>query len=359
MPDAEQPPRSTAIAPRRRRRRLWLIPTFVLVVVAVAATWLLTSMRILEVVPETVFRSRQLDPAELRKVADRYRIQTVISLRGSGDDSDWLGDERAVCRELGIAHETTTVKVDDWPARHQARKLVDLLETADQPILIHCLRGVDRSGWAATFAQLMAGVPLDQALIQLSPRYGHICDSTVCPLHLFYLSYRNHLDLHALPEGGDTFRDWVTLDYCPEPYNARLTLLSELPSRVAPRQPVRVTVRAVNRGPIAWRMTDLETTGVRLGARIIGPYEAVPEDGIDILRTPDGPAVDLSRSGLEYGVMAPGAQRDFELRFQAPAKPGWYVLQIDMVDELVHWFSDLGFPGILHELHVAEPDEGT
>lgn len=358
MSTALNQPRNSPATPRSRRRGLWLVPLILMVAVAGIGVWLVTSMRVFEVVPDRVFRSRQLTPDELRKIADRHRIRTVISLRGSATDEPWLQQELATCEQLGITHETATVKMDEWPARHHARKLVNLLEVADPPILIHCLQGVDRSGWASTVAQLMDGVPLDDALVQLSPRYGHFCDSAVCPLHLFFVSYRNHLDLHALPEGSVVFRDWVTEDYCPEPYNARLTLLSDLPIRVAPRQPIRVSVRAGNQGPVAWRMTDLETTGVRLGARIIGPYEAAPPpaDAIAILRTPNGPAADLARSGLESGVMAPAAQRDFELRFNAPAETGWYVLQIDMVDELVHWFSDLGFPGILHELHVVAPE---
>jgi hypothetical protein len=282
----------------------------------------------------------------------------LINLRGQHLDKQWMQDQLDISTKLGIRHETVTIKTDEWPARHRVRKLVKLLDTAPAPILIHCVRGVDRAGWASTVALLMTDVPLEDALIQLSPRYGHVCDPSSCPLHMFFNSYQNHLRLRARPEGGDAFRDWVVLDYCPEPYNARLSLLSDLPERVAPRTPMRTSVRVVNRGPVAWRMTDLETTGVRLGARVIGPYDRPPADAIDILRTPEGPAVDVARSGLEFGVMSPAAARDFELRFHAPAEPGWYVLQIDMVDELVHWFSDLGYPGILHEL-LVEDDEGS
>ena len=100
-------------------------------------------------------------------------------------------------------------------------------------------------------------------------------------------------------------------------------------------------------------MTDSRTDGVRLGARIIGPFADIPDDPIVIFRTPDGPAVDIARSGLEPGVVGPGDSREFSLRLRAPREPGRYVLQIDMVDELVHWFSDLGWPGVLRDLEVA------
>jgi hypothetical protein len=118
-----------------------------------------------------------------------------------------------------------------------------------------------------------------------------------------------------------------------------------------------VAARATNNGSISWRMTDLETDGVRLGARVLGPFSRPLEDPIAHFRVPGGPAVDLARSGLETGVMPPGSERDFELRMAAPRKPGHYALQIDMVDELVHWFSDLGFPGVIHRFEVTEAPE--
>ena len=59
-----------------------------------------------------------------------------------------------------------------------------------------------------------------------------------------------------------------------------------------------------------------------------------------------------ARNGRATGEIE---NRPFELRFTAPQTPGVYLLQIDMVDELVHWFSDLGFPGLIHELTVVEP----
>jgi hypothetical protein len=64
--------------------------------------------------------------------------------------------------------------------------------------------------------------------------------------------------------------------------------------------------------------------------------------------------VDVARSGLEPGVVGPGESRELEIRLRAPAAPGRYVLQIDMVDELVHWFSDMGWPGILLDIEVVD-----
>jgi hypothetical protein len=326
---------------------------------AITLTWFLTSDRVSHVIPGEVLRSRQLDPEELRQVIRDERLQTVISLRTDDPWHQWIQDERAVCAELDVDHRALAFTVDEWPARHRVRRLVDLLGAADTPILLHCYRGIDRTGWAATVSLLLEGQPLDDAMVQLSPRYGHVCDRDACPLHFFFDSYRAHLERHALVESAAVFKQWVAEDYCPEPYNARLEMLSGLPAQAAPGEQLRATVRVTNQGSFSWRLTDLETTGERLGARVVGPFEQLPDDALSLFRTPNGPAVDVARSGLEFGVMAPEAERDFELRFAAPKKPGLYVLQIDMVSELVHWFSDVGFPGVLHELEVVESSPDT
>ena len=339
---------------RQRRRGRWLVTAALVLILVIVVSWLLTSRRVFHVVPGEVLRSRQLDPEELRKVIRDEHLQTVISLR-SDQSLQWLHAEREVCSNLGVYHAALRFSPDEWPARHEVRRLLELLETAKTPILLHCYRGVDRAGWASAMTLVLTGKPLDEAMIQLSPRYGHVCDRDTCPLHFFFNSYREHLTRRALAGGGEDFRLWVTEDYCPEPYNARLDLLTELPEQSAPGEVVRTSVHAVNQGSFSWRMTDLKTTGVRLGARVLGPFDQAPKNPIHIFRIPAGPAVDVARSGLESGVMPPGAERDFELRFTAPQTPGVYLLQIDMVDELVHWFSDLGFPGLIHELTVVEP----
>lgn len=340
----------------RRRTGLWLIPAGLVLVLVLFGSWFLTSKRVYHVVPGEVLRSRQLETEELRDVIENHNVRTVINLRGRPDDDQWLKDQMAVCAEVGVRHESASFGLDEWPARHEVRRLVHLFESADEPILLHCFRGVDRSGWASSVKLLLAGSELDDALIQLSPRYGHVCARETCPLHFFFDSYQSHLSTRALAGNGEDFRIWVLEYYCPEPYNAQLSLLSEFPTRVSPGEHIRANVRAVNRGSFSWRMTDLETTGIRLGVRRIGPFEVFPENPIDIFRTPNGPAVDLARSGLEFGVMASGTESDIEIRFSAPKEPGLYAIQIDMVDELVHWFSDLGFPGLVYEIEVIDPD---
>jgi hypothetical protein len=320
---------------------------------ALLLLWLATDDRMLDVIPGEILRSGRLDGGELQQAIERLDLRTVVSLTGSGPEDDWVGAERELCASLSVHHVTLPFSVDEWPGRAEVEEVIRILDDAERPLLFHCLRGVDRSGWASAVALLLADAPVERALRQMSPRNGHLCDPGSCPLHRFFESYLDHLSATGRPAGAASFRQWIADSYCPEPYNAALELLTELPPSTATGDTLRLTVRVTNHGSDNWRMTDSRAEGVRLGARLIGPFAEPPADPIELFRNPSGPAVDIARAGLEAGVMAPGSRRDFELRLRAPRKEGRYLLQIDMVDERVHWFSDRGWPGLIRELDVV------
>jgi hypothetical protein len=48
----------------------------------------------------------------------------------------------------------------------------------------------------------------------------------------------------------------------------------------------------------------------------------------------------------------PGESVELTLRLRAPAEPGRYVLEFDMVSEHLSWFEDLGSPTVRREFVV-------
>jgi hypothetical protein len=324
-----------------------------LIAFALLVLWMAADDRLIQVIPGQVLRSGRLDGGELKELLERFGLRTVVSLTGSGPEDDWVGAERELCMSMGVRHVTLPFSLDEWPGRAQVQQVVELLDNAERPLLFHCLRGVDRSGWASAVSLVLADAPAARAIRQMSRRSGHLCHPDACPLHRFFASYLDHLAAAGRDEGAAAFREWVASSYCPAPYNAELVPLAEFPRSAVAGETLRLAVRVTNQGADAWRMTDSRTAGVRLGARVIGPFVASPADPIGLFRLPSGPAVDIARAGLESGVMPPGSRRDFELRLRAPRRPGRYLLQVDMVDERVHWFSDLGWPGLIHSLEVV------
>jgi predicted protein tyrosine phosphatase len=323
-------------------------------VLALAAVPLI-NIGVSEVIPGQIVRSPQPTVDELRQLIEEYRLQTIISLRSTGEQHRWLREERALCDSLGVRHEAMSFNPDRWPARHQSVRLVQLLDNAPRPILLHCLRGIDRTGFASVTARLLAGHPVEEALAELSPRRGHICRRRLCPIHRVFGLYRSQLDRRR-EHSSANFRRWIIDDYCPPPYDAALELLDSPPLRAPAGASLRFRVRARNMGEASWRLNTGDR-GVRLGARAIGPYEENPHHALAVFRNSNHLASDLARAGMHEDIVATGETRVFEISFPAPKQVGSYVIQLDMVDELVHWFSDLGWPGILFPLEVvSDPD---
>lgn len=128
-----------------------------------------------EVLPGQFYRSAQLSSERLGAEIDRYGIKTVINLRGENAGKPWYDEEVAATAAHGATHVNFgfSARRDLTPERTQ--ELLTLLKTAEQPVLVHCLSGADRTGLAAViFLQQVAGVDEEEAEWQLSPLYGHI-----------------------------------------------------------------------------------------------------------------------------------------------------------------------------------------
>ena len=108
-----------------------------------------------EVVPQKVYRSAQPSPAQLKKWTRRYGIRTLINLRG--DARKITEDIETATNELGIKMVTIRFKSSSLPKKDSLAKLIQTLETAEQPILMHCRDGVKRTGMASTLAAMAIG----------------------------------------------------------------------------------------------------------------------------------------------------------------------------------------------------------
>ena len=213
---------------------------------------------------------------------------------------------------------------------------------------------MDRSGWGGAVARCLAGEPLSRAMELLSPTMGHVCLPLTCPLHRFFALYEEWLERGQRPHTGASFRSWAMQEYCPPPYDAHLAWEADpLPGSLMAGELLELPIRVTNRSPETWRLSAETDRGIRLGIRALGPFHELPAHPLAILRTPGNPARDLARAGMEEGQIHPGESHVFVARFNAPVEPGRYVLHIDMVDELVHWFSDLGGPGMLIRVQVT------
>lgn len=128
-----------------------------------------------EVLPGQFYRSAQLSGERLGAEIDRYGIKTVINLRGENAGKAWYDEEVAATAAHGATHVNFGFSARKDLTPEKTQQLLTLLKTAEQPILVHCMSGADRTGLASViFLQQVAGVDEEEAEWQLSPIFGHI-----------------------------------------------------------------------------------------------------------------------------------------------------------------------------------------
>jgi hypothetical protein len=113
-------------------------------------------------------------------------------------------------------------------------------------------------------------------------------------------------------------------------FKARIELAEPAPPRLSTDEVLTLSVRVTNLGDAVWPAHTEGDVGyhLRLGNHWLtsGGKIAVVDDGRSQL------PVDLE----------PGSSGVMSLRVRAPARPGFYVLELDLVQEAVTWFSRRG-----------------
>lgn len=153
-----------------------------------------------------VWRSNQPSPTQIENLAHRG-VRTIINLRGV---STWgsYALEKQTCERLGIALIDARLYSRMPPTAQEVERLLEVFETAERPLLMHCKSGADRAGLGAALYMLWAGHPAEDAAKQLSLRYLHIKHAKTGMLDTF-------IDAFAVAhrDKGIGFREWLHTDY--------------------------------------------------------------------------------------------------------------------------------------------------
>lgn len=104
--------------------------------------------------PARVYRSGQPDANGLRIAIDNLDLRTVLNLRGVNPEKSWYAAEKAVCDELGVTHVSYPMSAKSLPSAELLEGILDTLETAEYPMLIHCESGSDRTSAVAAIYRI-------------------------------------------------------------------------------------------------------------------------------------------------------------------------------------------------------------
>lgn len=156
------------------------------------------------------WRSAQPAPHDFARFK-RMGIKTIVNLRGERmSGSYWL--EKAACKRLGLRFENCVVRSRAAPSREELRAARALFDRIEFPALIHCKSGADRAGlMSVLYMHLVEKQPIEQAVEQLSLKFGHIKQADTGVLDHFFACYLADNDREPI-----AFFDWVETVYSPD-----------------------------------------------------------------------------------------------------------------------------------------------
>ena len=154
-------------------------------------------------ISEELVRANQPWPHQIADWKARG-IKTIVNLRG-GFDASFHALEKDACERLGLSFVNFTITSREVPSRERVLGAKSLFETLAYPALMHCKSGADRAGiMSVLYLHFRKGLPIRQALDQLSFRYLHIRHGKTGVLDYTFARY--------LTEGepaGMSFTEWI------------------------------------------------------------------------------------------------------------------------------------------------------
>jgi hypothetical protein len=293
------------------------------------------------VIPARVYRCAQPSPARLEELVRRNQIRTVVNLRGCSVPLSWYVDESRTTHRLNISEEDIAFSASRYPSVTEFRRLVQVLDRAEYPILLHCRQGADRTGLAsAAVLLLQPGVSFERARTQLGVRYGHFRFDRGAYLDRFLTEYQEWLAAEGIDHSPARFRRWVMEEPCPNGYDCSFHWL-QLPERLSVGSPAELRVRLHNTGHRLWRFCPETNAGYHVVFAVRDQQNAVIASG---------------RAGLFDAQVPPGSSIDLRLVLPSLKRAGRYRLFVDMWEEQHCWFSQVGSEPTELELKVDGGD---
>ncbi|MBM3358527.1 MAG: hypothetical protein FJY54_12475 [Betaproteobacteria bacterium] len=204
------------------KRFLLALLAFCVIVVAGLAIWL-TGANFHPVIAGKLYRSAQPKAAQLEAVVKQHGIKTVINLRGSNREKEWYRAVRNDAPRLGIEVHDIEFRSRGLPDIAALLKLVDALQRAPRPLLVHCRDGADRPGLASAVALLLDGNhDLDAATGQTSLYYRVIREDSIG--REFLRAYRAALEATGRKHTPEHLISWIKNGYVDSMGNLRFII---------------------------------------------------------------------------------------------------------------------------------------
>ena len=127
-----------------------------------------------EELPGKMYRSNQPFPYQIKNFVKKYKIKSIINLRGKRYCSSYFL-ERDYCVDNGIKLYDYPISSRDMPSKEKILNFFSLINKVEYPALIHCKSGADRVGLASCLYLIgKRNFSTKEASRQLSLKHLHI-----------------------------------------------------------------------------------------------------------------------------------------------------------------------------------------
>ena len=178
--------------------------------------FLRVKFRNLHRISDEMYRANQPSPEHIARYAKELGLKTIINLRGQSPKGYYLLEKEA-CERHGIQLVDFQVFSREVPTAESVLQAKQLFDSIAYPALMHCKSGADRAGvMSVLYQHFRKGLPIDQALEQLSGKYLHVRHGKTGVLDDFFETY-----LAQGKPAGLSFEDWVSRGYDHKAMKAR------------------------------------------------------------------------------------------------------------------------------------------
>ncbi|TRO96942.1 hypothetical protein FKB34_02980 [Glycocaulis profundi] len=155
-----------------------------------------------------MFRGNQPSPAAIAELADQG-FKTILNLRGTQPGRHYYDLEHWAAKKHGITVVDLPWGSREAPYVHRIEQLIEVFESIEYPAFMHCKSGADRAGIVAVMYLLLHEKrPFEEAVAQLSLKYGHVKQGKTGMLDHFFELYRERNAREPID-----FLDWVRTEY--------------------------------------------------------------------------------------------------------------------------------------------------
>lgn len=282
-----------------------------------------------KIMGEDIFMTSQPSPKKLENLILKYKIRTVINLRGENNHKDWYREEKRILSKKNVTLYNIKLSASNPIPRYEILKLLKIFNDIEYPLLVHCKDGFDRSYFFLTLLMKIQGRDIEK-------RY-------CCRVKIwdFFKEYENYLKKEGLKDNQEVFYNFLKNEYIPEDFKYDLSF-QKPPEILKESSLLGFEMVVKNQSKKEWVFKNKRDEGVRLGAKIFGPFDNLPENLEEYFYENEKKGKDILREGLWDGIIYPEEEKYFKFLIPSPVKRGKYILSFDMLKENVWWFYYYG-----------------